>query len=579
MGGMQPSCMPGEMVGGCFPALLQPQYYQMEDGVSVGIREDGVVGEDGEGGVGDVAADVENKGEKEALAGGGAAEGAGVDGGNGTGGKDGKARNDQITLLITCEDTGLGIPLASQAKIFQPFTQAESSTARTHGGTGIGLTISKRLVKLMGGDMTFVSEPGVGTTFVLTVNLGVMPTRAVARSLPMSASSSSAGGTATPGTTGTGPTSTAASTTSTLPPELVPMMDDDPDAEATLEKLHSRAVLVVDGLLVRQRVAASVLSRLGIRAVASTDITTVAAVAARGFYRDAIPGPQPVGQEEGGAGGAGLVSLEGEIRPWDAIFIDKDAFGPRTGFQVARMIRDALAANAAAAAAATAAAGGGAVGGGEGGEQKGGAAAKASGPPLILLACKLDAEEKVEAEGCGFVEKLFKPLRKSIVAACLIQVLGILASSTRSGNTEKQKRRKAMEALVGGRNILVVDDNLVNQKVAMRMLQRYGVISDAVDSGQAALGALEVAAAKGKPYDAVFMDVQMPGMDGYETTRAIRRKERETGARPIPIFAMTADVISGSRTRCEEAGMDGFVPKPIDEEQLHATLWNCFGRA
>ena len=66
----------------------------------------------------------------------------------------------------------------------------------------------------------------------------------------------------------------------------------------------------------------------------------------------------------------------------------------------------------------------------------------------------------------------------------------------------------------------------------------------------------------------------------YETTRAIRQLEKEggSGAVPVPILAMTADVVSGSRARCEEAGMNGFVPKPIDEEQLYATLWNCFGR-
>ncbi|CAI7783623.1 unnamed protein product, partial [Closterium sp. NIES-53] len=134
-------------------------------------------------------------------------------------------------------------------------TLAESSTARTHGGTGIGLTISKRLVKLMGGDMTFVSEPGVGTTFVLTVNLGLMPPR-IPRSVPTS-----------------------------LPPDLLPMLDDDPDAAAMIEKFLNRAVLVVDGLQVRQRVASSVLSRLGITPIPATDAASVPAIATRGFLR------------------------------------------------------------------------------------------------------------------------------------------------------------------------------------------------------------------------------------------------------------------------------------------------------
>ncbi|CAI5503089.1 unnamed protein product [Closterium sp. Naga37s-1] len=521
----QPSCGTGDLVG-CFPALLQPGYSQMEDGVSVGIQDGGM--EEMEGGKG---------GEGEILVGEGEGEGA-------EGEKEREKREDTITLLITCEDTGAGIPLSSQSKIFQPFTQAESSTARTHGGTGIGLTISKRLVKLMGGDMTFVSEPGVGTTFVLTVNLGLMPPR-IPRSVPTS-----------------------------LPPDLLPMLDDDPDAAAMIEKFLNRAVLVVDGLQVRQRVASSVLSRLGITPIPATDAASVPAIATRGFLRGP---PLP-----------GSATFEDDIRPWDAIFVDKDAFGPKTGFQVAKAIREAFAAaekgagerglgeviqeeggETGAGAAANGTSGGGAGAGGSKGRKQ---------PPLILVACRLEADEKGEVEACGFEERLLKPLRKSIVAACLVQVLGIMTTS-RSSNTQKQQRRKAMHALIGGRRILVVDDNVVNQKVATRMLQRYGVLCEAVDSGMAALQAVQDAEGRGQPFDAIFMDVQMPGMDGYETTRSIRRRERESGAAAIPILAMTADVISGSRTRCEEAGMDGFVPKPIDEEQLHATLWNCFGRA
>ncbi|GJP40956.1 hypothetical protein CLOM_g609 [Closterium sp. NIES-68] len=529
----QPSCSTGDLVG-CFPALLQPGYSQMEDGVSVGIQEGGMEEvENGAGGKG---------GEEEIMVG---------EGEDGEEGKEVEKREDAITLLITCEDTGAGIPLSSQSKIFQPFTQAESSTARTHGGTGIGLTISKRLVKLMGGDMTFVSEPGVGTTFVLTVNLGLMPPR-VPRSVPTA-----------------------------LPADLLPMLDDDPDAAAMIEKFLNRAVLVVDGLQVRQRVASSVLSRLGITPIPATDAASVPAIATRGFLRGP---PLP-----------GSTTFEDDIRPWDAIFVDKDAFGPKTGFQVARAIQEAFAAvekgagergvgetikeeveEAAASAAAGAAAAAGANGTSGGGGC--GSSKVRKQPPLILVACRLEAEEKSEVEACGFEERLLKPLRKSIVAACLVQVLGIMTTS-RSSNTQKQQRRKAMQALIGGRRILVVDDNVVNQKVAMRMLQRYGVLCEAVDSGMAALQAVQDAEGRGQPFDAVFMDVQMPGMDGYETTRSIRRRERENGAAAIPIFAMTADVISGSRTRCEEAGMDGFVPKPIDEEQLHATLWNCFGRA
>ncbi|CAI5514825.1 unnamed protein product [Closterium sp. Naga37s-1] len=518
------SCVPGEVFGGCFPALLQGGYRRVEEGLPVDNRED--------------HGDAGHMGEREELV---ESQGEGQS----------KERSEAITLLVTCEDTGLGIPVSAQGKIFQPFTQAESSTARTHGGTGIGLTISKRLVKLMGGDMTLVSEPGVGTTFVFTVTLATMPPRPP-RPLP-------------PG----------------VPASLRWLVEEDPDMAPVVAALAGRRVLLVDGLAVRQRVAASVLTRLGVTVLPASDAACAIAMAMGGCHAGGMAGDGMAGDgvSDGGEAAGRGVGEEGAVRAWDVILIDKDAFGPRSGFHVARAVRDAQRAGTVADRGEGSAAGeegGGACEGVQGkGEGGGGSKAVAT---MILMACKLEAEDKTEADECGFADKLLKPLRKSILAACLIQVLGIKMASSQSGSTEKHKRRKAMEALVGGRKILVVDDNVVNQRVAERMLQRYGVLTHAVHSGTAALAALDEAASSGHPFDAVFMDVQMPGMDGYETTRAIRHKERESGAAALPIFAMTADVISGSRTRCEEAGMDGFIPKPIDEEQLHATLWNSFGR-
>lgn len=78
--------------------------------------------------------------------------------------------NELIKVLVTVEDTGVGIPLEAQGRIFMPFMQADSSTSRTYGGTGIGLSISKRLVDLMGGEIGFVSEPGTGSTFSFTAS-------------------------------------------------------------------------------------------------------------------------------------------------------------------------------------------------------------------------------------------------------------------------------------------------------------------------------------------------------------------------------------------------------------------------
>lgn len=122
--------------------------------------------------------------------------------------------------------------------------------------------------------------------------------------------------------------------------------------------------------------------------------------------------------------------------------------------------------------------------------------------------------------------------------------------------------------------VLVVEDNLINQQVAVQMLEKAGIQVDAVDNGLEALTALN----EGK-YDVVLMDCQMPGMDGYETTREIRKTELNTGRR-IPIVAATADAMSGDRQKCFRADMDDYVTKPIDYEKLLETVakWVPAGR-
>ena len=110
--------------------------------------------------------------------------------------------------------------------------------------------------------------------------------------------------------------------------------------------------------------------------------------------------------------------------------------------------------------------------------------------------------------------------------------------------------------------ILLAEDNIINQKVALRHLEKIGYRADAVANGKEVLSALERI-----PYDLILMDVQMPEMDGFEATAAIGRKERATGGH-IPIIAMTAHAMKGDWERCLEAGMDDYVPKPIQPQNL-----------
>ncbi|KAL7216421.1 hypothetical protein ACSBR1_028373 [Camellia fascicularis] len=392
----------------------------------------------------------------------------------------------RIKLLVTVEDTGVGIPGDAQDRIFTPFMQADSSTSRTYGGTGIGLSISKRLVDLMGGDIGFVSEPGIGSTFSFTATFTK------------------------------GETSSLDSKRQHYDPAV--------------SEFRGLRALVVDDKSIRAEVTRYHLKILGI----STDI--VLSLDSAYAYLSSN-------------------SNSSVSSHFAMVLVDKDVWGKETSHSFHCLLKEL--------------------------RSSGRTEVPESQVKVFLLTTSVSHTERSELKSDGSVDNvLTKPLRVSILSSCFQEVLGI-------GKKRQLNRGKppTLGNLLRNKRILVVDDNSVNRRVGEGALKKYGAIVTCVDSGKAALAML-------KPphnFDACFMDLQMPEMDGFEATKKIRSieckvNERiESGEASIemfgnvahwhtPILAMTADVIQATNERCMKCGMDGYVAKPFEEEQLYSAV-------
>ncbi len=166
----------------------------------------------------------------------------------------------------------------------------------------------------------------------------------------------------------------------------------------------------------------------------------------------------------------------------------------------------------------------------------------------------------------GFFGYLSKPINQSELYNALLQVAGI------TGDDERLiTRYTAREIQQFNARVLVVEDNVTNQAVAQGMLEKFGVHIDLVANGQEAITALEQL-----PYDLVFMDCQMPVMDGYDATRRIRDPQSSVKDHNIPVIAMTANAMQGDRDKCIEAGMDDHIAKPVDPRKLRRALEQWF---
>ncbi|MFC5302076.1 PAS domain-containing hybrid sensor histidine kinase/response regulator [Azospira restricta] len=355
-----------------------------------------------------------------------------------------------VVLRFAVRDTGIGIAPEQQVRLFEPFTQADSTTTRQYGGTGLGLAISRRLVELMGGSIGVVSEPGLGSTFWFTVRIGVGATAG------------------------------------------------DAVAAAACAGRH---VLLVDANTLARTTLADQLRQLGAEVAAFAD-------------------------------GAMALAALADGAPCDLLLLD-NALPDGGGLGVAARC------------------------------------AAAARPRTILVTAFADFVRSEDLRRAGIAGVLQKPFTPGQLRAAIDRALAGDGVPIAAGEAPPPAVERG-DALAGAR-VLLVEDNRLNQEVALNFLKRSGLQVDLAENGREALERL----AAGR-YDAVLMDCQMPLMDGYEATRRIRATP---GLEKLPVIAMTAHAMSGDRERSLAAGMNDHLTKPIDLRELNRTLQRWLRRA
>ena len=357
----------------------------------------------------------------------------------------------RVALTFAVRDTGIGLTREAIGRLFQSFSQADSSTTRKYGGTGLGLAISKRLVELMGGTMRAESAgPGQGATFVFTIRAALAPLPAARRR----------------------------------------------DIVGVQPELQGKRLLVVDDNATNRRVLALQAGKWGMAVRDTASPLEALAIVGDGGER------------------LDLGILDMHMPEMD-------------GLALARRIRAAR-----------------------------------RDLPLVLFS-SLGRREAGDAEGL-FAAYLGKPVRQSQLFDTLVTLL--------AGHDARPATRAPAKPLVDAQmaarhplRILLAEDNVVNQKLAMRLLQQMGYRADLASNGIEALESVQR-----QTYDVVLMDVQMPELDGLDATRRIVATI-DPAVRPR-IVAMTANAMQGDREMCLAAGMDDYLTKPIRVDRLVEVL-------
>jgi signal transduction histidine kinase/CheY-like chemotaxis protein len=360
---------------------------------------------------------------------------------------------DRVKVRFSVRDSGIGMTPEQSARLFEPFTQADTSTTRKYGGTGLGLSISKRLVEMMEGAIWAESEPGIGSTFHFTAWFGIGSEEKRKRFIP------------------------------DLAGIRALVVDDNAQAREIL----------TDALRVFALRAESVSSgEDAVREIASADSQD----------------------------------------PYQLVLMDWHMPG-MDGLEASRIIK---------------------------------AGGRLQHIPKIVMVTAFGREDvRTQAEEIGIESYLLKPVNSSLLYDTLVDLFGV------GGLEDRRSRVKKDDSPVydaTGIRILLVEDNEMNQQVATELLESAGAVVTVASHGGEAVKIL-TEGSQAPPFDVVFMDLQMPEMDGFTASSLLRRDPR---LRSLPIIAMTAHALVEERQHCLDAGMNDHVSKPIDPDVLFSTL-------
>jgi len=356
----------------------------------------------------------------------------------------------QWLLHFSVRDTGIGIPLQKQGRLFKSFQQVDASTTRHYGGTGLGLAICKRLSELMGGSIWLESDAGKGATFHFTIL-----TNAPARNI-------------------------------------------QPQWQLPQPRLSDRRLLVVEDNATIQRVIHQRITAWGMK------------------------------MEQAFNGQEALAALEGK-GDFDLAIIDMQLPGD-DGLELASRLR---------------------------------ALPNGRFLPILLLSSSRPHSDDSRMHRAGISGLIHKPLRPAQLLECIGYSLNLPVQSEK-----KAPATPTLDSSLAGRlplQILLADDNPINQRVGQSVLTKLGYKADLATNGLEVLSAMEQ-----KPYDILFLDVQMPQLDGLEAAKQIvQRWPLEKRPR---IIAMTGNALLGDREKCLAAGMDDYISKPVRIADMQAAI-------